>query len=70
QTLTTTSYDNRRTYTDLVFTLGPSVRYRFGERLELVYDLLYSTDFSSKSYLTQDITGGMALSLRYRFSPR
>jgi hypothetical protein len=69
QTLTTNSYDERSTYTDLVFTLGPNVRYRFGERLELVYDLLFNTDLRSKSYLTQGITGGMALGLRYRFGP-
>ena len=71
QTLTTNSYDNRSTYTDAVFTLGPSVRYRFGERLELVYDLLFSTPFlTKKSYLTEGSTQGMSLGLRYRFGQR
>lgn len=64
----TSSYDSRNANTALVLTLGPSVRYRFGQRVELAYDLLFSTGLlSNNPYPTGGLTGGQALSLRYRF---
>lgn len=69
--LTTLAYDSRRAYTNVLLILGPSVRYRFGQRVDLVYDLLLNSSFlSNNPYQIHGFTGSMALGLRYRFGPR
>lgn len=58
------SYDNAESYNSLRLNLGPSFRYRFGERLEAVGDILFNVA------LTNDLFNpntSVALGLRYRF---
>jgi hypothetical protein len=51
-------------YNSLQLNLGPSFRYRFGERLEAVYDILFYTSLTSSYH---SLNSAMALGLRYRF---
>lgn len=70
-TSVTTAYDERGATTTFLLTAGPSVRYRFGQHLELVYDFLFNCDLSTtRQYPYSGITGSAALGLRYRFGQR
>ena len=69
--LVTSDYDNHQTINRLLLTIGPSVRYRFGQHLEVFYNFLIDTNLvSSQYYQIQGITTGSALGLRYRFGQR
>jgi len=60
------SYDYDDTYNFLRANLGPSFRYRFGERLDAVGDVLFNTSLTS-SYHRPNMS--VALGLRYHFGP-
>lgn len=65
------NYDERSAVNRLLLTIGPSVRYRFGQHLELYYELLFNTSLaSSQYYQLKGITSSSALGLRYRFGSR
>jgi hypothetical protein len=59
------NYDYSYRYNNLLLNAGPSFRYRFGQHLEAVYDVLFGAS------LTNRFNGStsMALGLRYRFGP-
>lgn len=59
-------YENSGAYNSLQVNLGPSFRYRFGERLEAVGDLLFYTSLTSSYH---SLNSALALGLRYRFGP-
>jgi hypothetical protein len=63
-TSTSTNYDDTSPYNEASVVIGPSLRYRFGQRLEVVYDLLLNQPLNRQSN-----SGSMALGLRYRFGP-
>ncbi|MFD1874176.1 outer membrane beta-barrel protein [Hymenobacter bucti] len=63
-TATVTNHDDTLPYNEAFVSVGPSLRYRFGQRLEVVYDLLLNQPLSRQSN-----SGSMALGLRYRFGP-
>ena len=69
--LVVSPYDNQSAINRLLLTVGPSVRYRFGQHLEVFYNFLIDTNLaSSQYYQIQGITTGSALGLRYRFGQR
>lgn len=64
-------YDDQSTVNRLLLTVGPSVRYRFGQHLEVFYNLLFDTSLASSHYYQiKGITSSSALGLRYRFGQR
>jgi hypothetical protein len=63
-TTTVTNHDDTFPYNEVLINVGPSLRYRFGQRLEVVYDLLLNQPLNRQSN-----AGSMALGLRYRFGP-
>jgi hypothetical protein len=66
--LVISAFDERGNTNRLLLTLGPSVRYHFGQHLELFYDLLLNTSvISNQYYQIKGITSSSALGLRYRF---
>jgi hypothetical protein len=68
--LVVSAYDDRSNANRLLLSIGPSVRYRFGQHLELFYDLLFNKRLTSVSYQYYEIggiTSSSALGLRYRF---
>jgi hypothetical protein len=66
--LVMSAYDERSNANRLLLALGPSVRYRFGQHLELFYDLLFNKRLASNQYYEiEGITSSSALGLRYRF---
>jgi hypothetical protein len=66
--LVMSAYDDRSKANRLLLNLGPSVRYRFGQHLELFYDLLFNKRLASNQYYEiEGITSSSALGLRYRF---
>jgi len=67
-TTVTTPYEYNYTASTILATAGISVRYRFSQRLELVYDLAANYDLnSSRLYAYNGFTSSAALGLRYRF---
>jgi hypothetical protein len=52
-------------YNESFLTVGPSLRYRFGQRLEAVYDLIFGIPFVVNTSFSP--TSSSALGLRYRF---
>jgi hypothetical protein len=62
----TNSYDYGGSNNNLRVNLGPSFRYRFGERLEGVYDILVNMSVTNAYH---NVNTAMALGLRYRFGP-
>jgi len=64
----TTTVENDDSYTSnkLYANLGPSFRYRFGQRLEAVGDILFNVPVTG-NYRRLD--SSIALGLRYRFGP-
>jgi hypothetical protein len=56
-------YDQSYRYNNLLVNLGPSFRYRFGGRVEAVYDLLFNVSLTDN----HRADASMALGLRYRF---
>jgi hypothetical protein len=68
KTTVTTPYDYHHSDNTFLVSAGFSARYRFGQRLELVYDLATNYDVSSsRLYAYRGFTGSTALGLRYRF---
>jgi hypothetical protein len=66
--LVVSAYDERSNANRMLLSLGPSVRYRFGQHLELFYDLLFNKRLASNQYYEiEGITSSSALGLRYRF---
>lgn len=63
---TTVENDDSYTYNVLNVNLGPSFRYRFGQRLEAVGDILFNVPVTG-NYRRLDAS--LALGLRYRFGP-
>lgn len=63
-TSTITNHDDTFPYNETSVCIGPSLRYRFGQRLEVIYDLLLNQPLNRQSN-----AGSMALGLRYRFGP-
>jgi hypothetical protein len=63
-TSTSANYDNTFPYNEASIIIGPSLRYRFGQRLDIVYDLLLNQPLTRQSN-----AGSMALGIRYRFGP-
>lgn len=63
---TTVENDDYYTYNELNVSLGPSFRYRFGQRLEAVGDILFNVPITG-SY--RHLDSSLALGLRYRFDP-
>jgi hypothetical protein len=61
-TTVVTNDDNTFPYNESFLTVGPSLRYRLGQRMEVFYDLLLNQSLSH-----QYNSGSMALGLRYRF---
>jgi hypothetical protein len=61
-TTVVTNNDGTFPYNESFINIGPSLRYRVGQRLEVVYDLLLNQTLT-RSYNS----GSMALGLRYRF---
>jgi hypothetical protein len=59
-----TSKEYAGSYNSFCANLGPSLRYRFAERLEGVYDLLLGTSLFGRYY---NLNASMALGLRYHF---
>jgi hypothetical protein len=57
-------HDDTFPYHETFVIIGPSFRYRFGQRLDVVYDLLLNQPLNRQSN-----SGSMALGLRYRFGP-
>jgi hypothetical protein len=57
------SCDQSYRYNSLLVNLGPSLRYRFGGRIEAVYDLLFNVSLTAN----HRTDASMALGLRYRF---
>jgi hypothetical protein len=62
----TVENDDSYTYNELNINLGPSFRYRFGQRLEAVGDILFNVPVTG-NYRRLD--SSIALGLRYRFGP-
>jgi hypothetical protein len=62
----TVENDDSYTYNELNINLGPSFRYRFGQRLEAVGDILFNVPVTG-NYRRLD--SSVALGLRYRFGP-
>jgi hypothetical protein len=62
----TVENDDSYTYNQLNVNLGPSFRYRFGQRLEAVGDILFNVPVTG-NYRRLD--SSLALGLRYRFGP-
>lgn len=66
--------DSRYYYSQLLATTGLGLRYRFGQRLEATYNLLFSyglTGYGSASPSYSDrLTSSAALGLQYRFGRR
>lgn len=58
------AYNQSYRYNTLLVNLGPSFRYRFGGRIEAVYDLLFNVSLTGSNHSTD---ASMALGLRYRF---
>ncbi|MGI4862867.1 MAG: outer membrane beta-barrel protein [Janthinobacterium lividum] len=66
--LVVSPYDDHNAVNRLLLTVGPSVRYRFGQHLEVFYNLLFDINLaSSQYYQIQGVTSSSALGLRYRF---
>lgn len=66
--LVVSAYDERSNANRLLLNLGASVRYRFGQHLELFYDLLFNKRLASSQYYEiESLTSSSALGLRYRF---
>jgi hypothetical protein len=63
-TSTSTNHDDTSPYNEAFISIGPSLRYRFGQRLDVVYDLLLNQPLTRQSN-----AGSMALGIRYRFGP-
>jgi len=63
-TSTVTNRDAMFPYNEASVVIGPSLRYRFGQRLEVVYDLLLNQPLNRQSN-----SSSMALGLRYCFGP-
>jgi hypothetical protein len=62
------AYDERASTNRLLLTLGPSVRCRLSQHLELFYDLLFNKRLTPNQYYGMEgITSSSALGLRYRF---
>lgn len=67
----TSRYDESGTNWATLLTAGPSVRYRFGSHLEALLDFTLSYDINRDHHLYRsELTGAMALGLRYRFGKR
>jgi hypothetical protein len=66
--LVLSSYDEQTRVNGLLLTVGPSVRCRVSQHMELFYDLLFNTSVASNQYYQlQSVTTSSALGLRYRF---
>jgi hypothetical protein len=63
---TTVENDDSYTYNELNVNLGPSFRYRFGQRLEAVGDILFNVPVTGNY---RHLDSSLALGLRYRFGP-
>lgn len=61
---TTIEYNNPYFYNVLSANLGPGFRYRFGQRLEAVADILFSLPITGNHH---DLDSSLALGLRYHF---
>lgn len=71
RSLVVSPYDDQSAINQLLLTVGPSVRYGFGQHLEVFYNLLFDTSLaSSQYYQMKGITSSSALGLRYRFGQR
>jgi hypothetical protein len=70
-TPTSTPFNYTSTYNTTLLSLGASLRYRVGSRLEAVYDLTFDQPISNRyTYNGLRPTASMALGLRYHFGPR
>jgi hypothetical protein len=58
--------DDSYRYNELNVNLGPSFRYRFGQRLEAVGDILFNVPVTDNY---RHLDSSLALGLRYRFGP-
>jgi hypothetical protein len=63
---TTVENDDSYTYNELNVNLGPSFRYRFGQRLEAVGDILFNVPVTGNY---RHLDSSVALGLRYHFGP-
>jgi len=65
------SFDNQHSTNSLLFSFGPSVRYRLGSAFELFTDYTFNVRLAtSEAYQPERVTTAGSLGLRYRFGAK